>query len=190
MEGKANGLWDGELPLVIGGRYGLGSKEFNGAMAKAVFSNLTAETPKIISLSASPMTSAIIHWISTPAFPANPTACTAPSFTASGADGTVGANKNSIKIIGDGTDYHCQGYFVYDSKKSGSMTVSHLRFSPQAIRSTYLIDQADFVACHSFPFLERFPMLDQLRDGGVFLLNAPNTGSSVWQNYHKQCRKN
>ena len=83
MEGKANGLWDGELPLVIGGRYGLGSKEFNGAMAKAVFSNLAAETPKIISLSASPMTSAIIHWISTPAFPANPTAYTAPSFTGS-----------------------------------------------------------------------------------------------------------
>jgi pyruvate-ferredoxin/flavodoxin oxidoreductase len=98
-----------------------------------------------------------------------------------GADGTVGANKNSIKIIGKATDYYAQGFFVYDSKKSGSMTISHLRFSPKPIRSTYLIDKAEFLACHAFSFLERFDILKNLKKGGTFLLNSPYPAEEVWE---------
>jgi len=97
-----------------------------------------------------------------------------------GADGTVGANKNSIKIIGEGTDLYTQGYFVYDSKKSGSVTVSHLRFGPEPIHAPYLIGEADFVACHQFNFLERFSVLDSARTGATFLLNSPFGPSEVW----------
>src|SRR5581483_4920592 len=97
-----------------------------------------------------------------------------------GADGTVGANKNSIKIIGENTDNYAQGYFVYDSKKSGAMTVSHLRFGPQPIRSTYLVSKANFVACHQWIFLERYDMLSALVPGGVFLLNSPFGPEEVW----------
>src|SRR5690242_5111788 len=100
-----------------------------------------------------------------------------------GSDGTVGANKNSIKIIGEGTDLHTQGYFVYDSKKSGSVTISHLRFGPQPIHAPYLIGEADFIACHQFGFLERFSVLDSARPGATFLLTAhsvPRTCGSVF----------
>ena len=97
-----------------------------------------------------------------------------------GADGTVGANKASVKIIGESTDLYAQGYFVYDSKKSGSMTVSHLRFGPEPIRSTYLVDEADFVACHQFGLLERMTVLDRAKPGATFLLNSPYGPDEVW----------
>ncbi len=99
-----------------------------------------------------------------------------------GADGTVGANKNSIKIIGEGTDNYAQGYFVYDSKKSGSMTVSHLRFGPEPIRSTYLVTKSNFVACHQPGFLERYDMTKSLVPGGTFLLNTPFAKEKIWSN--------
>ena len=103
-----------------------------------------------------------------------------------GADGTVGANKNSIKIIGENTDNYGQGYFVYDSKKSGAMTVSHLRFGPQPIRSSYLISKANFVACHQWIFLERYDMLSALVPGGVFLLNSPFNKDEVWDHLPRE----
>ena len=101
-------------------------------------------------------------------------------FYALGSDGTVGANKESVKILGSRPGLHAQGYFVYDSKKSGSMTVSHLRFGPDPIRSTYLIEQADFVACHHFGLLERFDVLERAKPGATFLLNAPYPAAEVW----------
>ena len=101
-------------------------------------------------------------------------------FVGLGADGTVGANKSSVKIIGESTDLWAQGYFVYDSKKSGSVTVSHLRFGPEPIRSTYLIDDADFVACHQFGLLEKVKVLDYAKPGATFLLNSPYGAAEVW----------
>lgn len=169
-----------QLPRTLGGRYGLGSKEFDPGMAKAVYDNMQAETPK------NHFTIGILDDVSgsslTPVadFHSESDSVHRALFYGLGSDGTVGANKNSITIIGDGTNHFCQGYFVYDSKKSGSMTVSHLRFSPNPIRSTYLVNEADFVACHSFPFLERYAMVERLRPGGVFLLNAPNSGQGIW----------
>ena len=169
-----------DLPHVVGGRYGLGSKEFNPGMVKAVFDNLAAEHPR------NHFTVGIHDDTSGTSLPWDDHFSTEGEgvhralFYGLGSDGTVGANKNSIKIIGKGTDHHAQGYFVYDSKKSGSMTISHLRFSPRPIKSTYLIDRADFVACHTFAFLERFEILDHLRAGGTFLLNSPYPASEVW----------
>jgi len=169
-----------DLPLIVGGRYGLGSKEFNPGMVKAVFDNLAADRPK------NHFTIGIhddaghtsLEWDDH--YASEPEGVHRALFYGLGSDGTVGANKNSIKIIGKGTDYHAQGYFVYDSKKSGSMTISHLRFSPHPIKSTYLIDRADFVACHTFAFLERFDILDHLRAGGTFLLNSPYPADEIW----------
>src|SRR5213596_1287462 len=106
-----------------------------------------------------------------------------------GADGTVGANKNSIKIIGEETDHYAQGYFVYDSKKSGATTVSHLRFGPRPIRSAYLVRSADFVACHQFAFLERLDILEHARPGGVFLLNAPYGPEEVWDRLPREVQE-
>ncbi len=156
----------------MGGRYGLSSKEFTPAMVKAVFDNLAASSPRTISPSASTTT------CPTPAsfdagFSTESDRTVRALFYGLGADGTVGANKNSIKIIGEDTDNYAQGYFVYDSKKSGSMTVSHLRFGPQPIRSTYLVTHANFVACHQPIFLERYDMLQDAVPGGTFLLNTP-----------------
>ncbi len=167
-------------PAVFGGRYGLGSKEFDAGMAKAIFDNLKAERPK------NHFTVGIVDDIThssleyDPNFSSEPEGVYSAMFFGLGADGTVGANKNSIKIIGKATDYYAQGYFVYDSKKSGSMTVSHLRFGKQPIRSIYLIKQADFLACHNFSFLERFDMLSKLKPGGTFLLNSPYDKDEVW----------
>ncbi|TVR42170.1 MAG: pyruvate:ferredoxin (flavodoxin) oxidoreductase [Planctomycetota bacterium] len=189
MEQMNNGGFSQGMPRVYGGRYGLGSKEFNAAMAKAVFDNLSEEQPRnhfVVGI-IDDLTDNWLRWDHQ--FSCEADGVHRALFYGLGADGTVGANKNSIKIIGDGTDYHCQGYFVYDSKKSGSMTVSHLRFSPQPIRSTYLIEKADFVACHSFPFLTRYPMIDSLREGGVFLLNAPNTGNAIWQDLPRKVQE-
>jgi pyruvate-ferredoxin/flavodoxin oxidoreductase len=169
-----------EIPLVVGGRYGLGSKDFSAGMAKAVLDHLKAERPKnhftigIID----DLTGTSLEWDRR--FSSEPKGSHSLMFYGLGADGTVGANHNSIKIIGQATDYYAQGYFAYDSKKSGSMTTSHLRFSTQPIRSTYWIDQAEFVACHAFPFLERFDILSHLKPNGTFLLNAPYPADEVW----------
>jgi pyruvate-ferredoxin/flavodoxin oxidoreductase len=169
-----------EAPLVVGGRYGLGSKEFNPGMAKSVLENLESKQPK------NHFTVGIIDDVTNTNLPWDDDYSTTSDevhramFYGLGADGTVGANKNSIKIIGKATDFYAQGFFVYDSKKSGSMTISHLRFSPKPIRSTYLIDKAEFLACHAFSFLERFDILKNLKKGGTFLLNSPYSSEEVW----------
>jgi pyruvate-ferredoxin/flavodoxin oxidoreductase len=167
-------------PRIIGGRYGLSSKEVTPAMIKAVFDELAASRPR------NHFTVGIRDDVTHTSLEYDPTFSTeGPEtvravFYGLGADGTVGANKNTIKIIGEATDYHAQGYFVYDSKKSGSMTISHLRFGPRPIRSTYLISRANFVACHQFSFLERTDVLEAAEPGAVFLLNSPYSATEVW----------
>ncbi len=161
-----------QTPLIIGGRYGLGSKEFNPCMAKAVFDNLDSDQPK------NHFTVGINDDVTHTSLEVPESLSTSPEgtyrakFYGLGADGTVGANKNSIIIIGNNTDQYAQGYFVYDSKKSGGITVSHLRFGPTAIQSTYQIDQPDFVACHNPSFVTRYDMLDGIVNNGIFLLNS------------------
>src|SRR6266545_3046977 len=168
------------LPRVIGGRYGLGSKEFTPAMVKGIFDELAKAQPR------SSFTIGIKDDVTHTSLDYDPNFSTEdPStvravFFGLGADGTVGANKNSIKIIGEETDNYAQGYFVYDSKKSGSVTISHLRFGPRPIRSTYLISRATFVACHQFSFLERSDVLPAAEPGAVFLLNSPYGPDQVW----------
>jgi len=168
-------------PRVIGGRYGLSSKEVTPSMLKPVFAELAADRPK------RHVTVGIYDDVTHLSLPIDtgfrhprPAGEVQALFFGLGADGTVGANKDSIKIIGESTDLFAQGYFVYDSKKSGSITVSHLRFGPEPIRSTYLIDGADFVACHHFGLLERMRVLDQARPGATFLLNSPYGPDRVW----------
>ncbi len=182
-EGLASG-W-GRLrtaPKIVGGRYGLSSKEFTPAMVKAVFDNLDSARPK------NHFTIGIQDDVSQTSldydaeFSTEPHEVVRALFYGLGADGTVGANKNSIKIIGEETDNYAQGYFVYDSKKSGSMTVSHLRFGPKPIRSSYLISRANFVACHQSIFLERYDMLRQLMPGGTLLVNTPHSREEIWSN--------
>jgi len=171
---------DGPLPQVVGGRYGLSSKEFTPAMVKAVYDNLKQERPK------NHFTVGIYDDVShtsldyDPDFSIEPDNVVRAMFYGLGSDGTVGANKNSIKIIGENTPNYAQGYFVYDSKKSGSMTVSHLRFGPQPIRSTYKISSANFIACHQYNFIERYDILRDLAPGGVFLLNSPYGPEEIW----------
>jgi pyruvate-ferredoxin/flavodoxin oxidoreductase len=168
------------LPKVVTGRYGLSSKEFTPAMVKAVFDNLKSAAPK------NHFTVGINDDVSHTSLEFDPEFSTEPDnvvralFYGLGADGTVGANKNSIKIIGEETNNYAQGYFVYDSKKSGSMTVSHLRFGPQPIRSTYLISSANFIACHLPGFLDRYEMLRSLVPGGTFLFNTPFAADVIW----------
>ncbi len=179
----------GASPLVVGGRYGLGSKEFNPGMAKAVLDNLAAEKPKnhfTVGIH-DDVTHTSLEWDD--AFSSEPEGTHSALFFGLGADGTVGANKNTIKIIGKATDYYAQGYFVYDSKKSGSRTVSHLRFSKQPIRSTYLVKKAGFVACHNFSFLERFDMLSYLKHRGTFLLNSPYGADEVWDHLPREVQQ-
>jgi pyruvate-ferredoxin/flavodoxin oxidoreductase len=182
----------GELrtaPAVVGGRYGLSSKEFTPAMVKAVYDNLRQERPK------DHFTVGIQDDVSHTSLAYDATFSTEPDsvvralFYGLGADGTVGANKNSIKIIGENTDNYAQGYFVYDSKKSGAMTVSHLRFGPQPIRSSYLVSKANFVACHQWIFLERYDMLSALVPGGVFLLNSPFGPDEVWDHLPREVQQ-
>ncbi|MEW5784358.1 MAG: pyruvate:ferredoxin (flavodoxin) oxidoreductase [Bacillota bacterium] len=159
-------------PLVIGGRYGLGSKEFSPPMVKAVLDNLKKDQPK------NHFTVGINDDVTGTSLEVKEPLDTAPAgvfrgkFYGLGSDGTVGANKNSIIIIGNNTDLYAQGYFVYDSKKSGGITVSHLRFGPEPIQSPYLIDQADFVACHNPSYMTRYAVLEGIKDSGVFLLNS------------------
>jgi pyruvate-ferredoxin/flavodoxin oxidoreductase len=169
-------------PLVIGGRYGLSSKEFNPAHVKAVFDELVRrEGPR------NHFTVGIVDDVTHTSIPVDEDFDTETPdrvravFFGLGADGTVGANKNSIKIIGEETKNDAQGYFVYDSKKSGAITISHLRFGPGPIRSSYLIRKASFVACHQFGFLERYDVLDYAVPGGTLLLNAPFPKEEVWK---------
>ena len=168
------------VPQVFTGRYGLSSKEFTPAMIKAVYDNLTIAAPKnhfTIGINDDVSHTSLSYDAN---FSTEGAKVVRALFYGLGADGTVGANKNSIKIIGEETSNYAQGYFVYDSKKSGSMTVSHLRFGPEPIRSTYLISSANFVACHLPTFLDRYEMLRPLVTGGTFLLNTPHTKDVVW----------
>ncbi|MBI3971776.1 MAG: pyruvate:ferredoxin (flavodoxin) oxidoreductase, partial [Chloroflexi bacterium] len=168
------------FPRVVGGRYGLASKEFTPAMAKAVFDELKKDRPK------NHFTVGIVDDVThtsldyDPSFSIESTGTVRALFYGLGSDGTVGANKNSIKIIGEETGNYAQGYFVYDSKKSGSMTVSHLRFGPKSIRAPYLIGEANFVACHQFGFLEQIDVLEYAAQGATFLLNSPFGPEDVW----------
>ena len=186
---STNGSYQGTFLRIIGGRYGLSSKEFTPAMAKTVFDELSRLVPK------NHFTVGIHDDVTHTSLEYDPDFSTeAPEtvravFYGLGSDGTVGANKNSIKIIGKGTDKHVQGYFVYDSKKSGSVTVSHLRFGPNPIRSTYLISQANFVACHQFQFLEHMDVLSTAEPQATFLLNAPFAPESVWDRLPLQIQK-
>ncbi len=174
---------------IVGGRYGLSSKEFTPAMIKAVFDNLGQAKPK------NHFTVGINDDVTHTSLPydaefsVESEKVTRAVFYGLGADGTVGANKNSIKIIGESTRNYAQGYYVYDSKKSGSMTVSHLRFGPDPIRSTYLVNKANFVACHQPVFLERYDMLKDVVPGGVFLLNTPYGPDEVWSHLPRRMQR-
>ena len=162
-------------PLIVGGRYGLGSKDFTPAMVKAVFDNLKSDSPK------HHFTVGINDDVSGSSLEVGEEIDTTPEGTVSckfwglGADGTVGANKNTIKIIGENTPLYAQGYFAYDAKKSGGITISHLRFSPHRIQSPYLVKKADFIACHNPSFVNKYDILEGIKEGGVFLLNSPWT---------------
>ena len=173
-----------QLPSIIGGRYGLSSKEFTPAMVKSVFDELGKQQPKndfTVGIF-DDVTNNSLQWDESFRTDAHKNTFQA-IFYGLGSDGTVGANKNSIKIIGETTDKYAQGYFVYDSKKSGAVTVSHLRFGDRPIHSSYLIENgdADFIACHQPVFLERYAMLDMAADNAVFLLNTPLSPENVWR---------
>ena len=175
-------------PTIVGGRYGLGSFEFNAGMCKGVLDDLLKDKPKnhfIIGFEDDVMGESLD-------FDSNfrvPFDGYAAMFYGLGSDGTVGANKNSIKIIGESTDNKVQAYFVYDSKKAGSMTTSHLRFGKNDIKNTYLISQADFVACHNFSFLEKYDLLRNAKDGATFLLNAPYGKDEIWAHLPKMVQQ-
>lgn len=187
-EARAAG-WLTADPKVVGGRYGLASKEFTPAAVRAVFDTLAAEQPR------NHFTVGIVDDVSHTSLPMDdgfdiePDDCVRAVFYGLGSDGTVGANKNSIKIIGEDTDNFAQGYFVYDSKKAGAVTISHLRFGPRPIRSAYLIRRASFVACHQFEFLDRFDVLDTLVPGGVVLLNAPHPPEQLWDHLPREVQE-
>ncbi len=167
-------------PAIVGGRYGLSSKEFTPAMAVAIFDNLDPSRRK------NPFTVGIDDDVSRTSLAYDPDLDIEPDdvvravFWGLGSDGTVGANKNSIRIIGEGTDLHVQGYFVYDSKKAGAHTVSHLRFGPRPIHSTYLIRRAGFLGVHQFGFFERFPVLADAAEGATLLINSPYDPAETW----------
>ena len=168
-------------PLVVGGRYGLSSKEFTPAMVKSIFSNLAQDEPK------NHFTIGINDDVSHTSldfdhdFSIEPDEVFRAMFYGLGSDGTVGANKNSIKIIGENTDNYAQGYFVYDSKKAGSITVSHLRFGPDPIHSTYKITKAQFIGCHHFIFLQSIDLVKNLNEGGTLLINSHHNAEEVWK---------
>jgi pyruvate-ferredoxin/flavodoxin oxidoreductase len=179
----------GQAPRVIGGRYGLGSKEFTPAMVKGIFDEMAKERPRAhftIGIEDDVTHESLAYDAS---FSTEDPATVRAIFYGLGSDGTVGANKNSIKIIGEETANFAQGYFVYDSKKSGSVTVSHLRFGPRPIRSTYLISRATFVACHQFSFLERLDVLREAEPGAVFLLNSPYGADEVWDHLPRTAQR-
>jgi pyruvate-ferredoxin/flavodoxin oxidoreductase len=169
------------LKTLVGGRYGLSSKDFTPAMIKGVFDNLNSASPKnhfTIGINDDLSHSSLSY---DPEFSTEADNVVRAVFYGLGSDGTVGANKNSIKIIGEYTDNYAQGYFVYDSKKSGSVTVSHLRFGADRIRSCYLVNQANFIGCHQWEFLEKYPVLESAMTGATFLLNSPYAVDQVWE---------
>ncbi len=176
-------------PVVVGGRYGLSSKEFNDTMVKSIFDNLAAEAPK------NHFTIGIVDDVSHTSLPMDDDFTIAGDdvfrglFYGLGSDGTVGANKNSIKIIGEETDNFAQGYFVYDSKKAGAVTVSHLRFGPNQIRSSYLIRKANFVACHQWVFIEKLDMLAHAQPGATFLVNSPFGADAIWDELPREVQQ-
>ena len=174
--------WKGTMPKMIGGRFGLSSKEFTPAMAKAVFDEMLKPELKnhfTIGIHDDVTFTSLAY---DPGFTIESPETVRAVFWGLGADGTVGANKNSIKIIGEETENFSQGYFVYDSKKSGGLTISHLRFGPKPIRAPYLISQANFVACHQFIFMEKYAVLKYAMPGAVFLLNSLYSKEEVWGN--------
>ncbi|MHB1686480.1 MAG: pyruvate:ferredoxin (flavodoxin) oxidoreductase [Ignavibacteriaceae bacterium] len=184
---------NGELPFaypkIVGGRYGLSSKEFTPAMIKAVFDETKKDKPKnhfTIGIN-DDVTHTSLEF--DPSFSVESPETFRGKFYGLGADGTVGANKNSIKIIGEGTNFFAQGYFVYDSKKSGSTTISHLRFGPKEIKSTYLVDKANFIACHQPGFLEKMDMLEDAVEGATFLLNTIIPKEEVWNSLPEKIQK-
>ena len=181
QEAKDEGLTHfKEMPKIIGGRYGLSSKEFTPAMVKGLFDEMKKEIPKnhfTIGINDDVTNTSLSY---DPDFSIEPADRTRAVFYGLGSDGTVGANKNSIKIIGEETENYAQGYFVYDSRKAGSLTISHLRFGPTPIHSPYLVNRANFVACHQFSFLERYDVLKTAQPGAVFLLNSSYSADEVW----------
>ncbi len=173
-------------PKVMGGRYGLSSKEFTPAMAKGIFDEMAKEEPKrhfTVGIEDDVMHTSVDY---DPAFSIEDEDTVRGVFFGLGSDGTVGANKNSITIIGEETDNCAQGYFVYDSRKAGALTVSHLRFGPRPIRAPYLLREANFVACHQFTFLERFDILKYAIPGAAFLLNSPYGPGEVWDHLPRE----
>jgi pyruvate-ferredoxin/flavodoxin oxidoreductase len=188
-EKHINGELKFDYPRITGGRYGLSSKEFTPAMIKGVYDEMKKNKPKnhfTIGI-VDDVTNTSLGYDAT--FSVEPDETFRGKFYGLGADGTVGANKNSIKIIGEGTKYFAQGYFVYDSKKSGSTTVSHLRFGPKEIKSTYLINKANFIACHQQEFLDKMDLLDDAAEGATFLLNTLVPKEKVWDNLPEKAQK-
>ncbi|MBD3345061.1 MAG: pyruvate:ferredoxin (flavodoxin) oxidoreductase [Chitinivibrionales bacterium] len=178
-----------DYPTIVGGRYGLGSAEFTPAMVKGVFDELSEKKPMnhfMVGIN-DDVTGHSIKY--DPTFSVEDDQTFRALFYGLGSDGTVGANKNSIKIIGKKTDNYAQGYFVYDSKKAGAITVSHLRFGPNKIRRPYLISKANFLACHNFSFLEKYDMLQNLEDGGTFLLTSQYDKNTVWDHIPGRVQK-
>lgn len=178
-------LW----PRVIGGRYGLSSKEFTPAMVKAIFDEMAKERPKnhfTIGIDDDVSGSSLVY---DPSFDIESEDVVRAIFMGLGSDGTVGANKNSIKIIGESTPLHAQGYFVYDSKKSGSKTFSHVRFGPRPIRAPYLIDSASFIGCHQFGFIEQLDILEKAAFGATLLLDSPFSSEEVWDHLPRSLQK-
>ncbi len=177
------------MPRVVGGRYGLSSKEFDPAMVRAVFEELLRPAPR------NHFTVGIVDDVTGTSLPVDadfdiePDEMVRAVFYGLGSDGTVGANKNTIKIIGEETPHDAQGYFVYDSKKSGAVTISHLRFGPGPIRSSYLVRKASFVACHQFEFVHRYDVLEQAREGADFLLNSPYSAQDVWDHLPREVQE-
>jgi pyruvate-ferredoxin/flavodoxin oxidoreductase len=180
---------DRVMPKIIGGRYGLSSKEFTPAMIRGIFEEMKKTEPK------NHFTIGIVDDVThtslnyDPAFHTEDPSTVRAIFYGLGSDGTVGANKNSIKIIGEETENYAQGYFVYDSKKAGSVTISHLRFGPRPIRSSYLITRASFVACHQFSFVDRLDVLKAAEPGAIFLLNTPFAAEEVWNHLPQSMQK-
>ena len=178
-----------KMPVIVGGRYGLSSKEFTPKMVKGIYDELEKENPK------NHFTVGIKDDVTNTSLSVDPDFKVKKStincmFYGLGSDGTVGGNKNSIKIIGETTDNYVQGYFVYDSKKAGAQTISHLRFGPEPIYSSYLIDKADFIASHQFNFIEKYNMINDLNKGGTFLLNSPYSKDEIWDKLPQKMQKN
>ena len=187
QQGKAP--WKNQFPVIIGGRYGLGSKEFTPAMVKAVFDNLSGNkiTNFVVGINDDIQHKSLTY---DEHFVLAEEGMNEAMFYGLGSDGTVGANKNSIKIIGDAKpELSAQAYFSYDSKKSGGFTVSHLRFGKKAIRRPYLVTKADFLACHKFSYMETFDLLANAKDGGTFLLNSPFPVAEVWKEIPVEAQK-